>query len=89
MAMVVVLTHHIALCTALRLQMPRGNLEAVSPRPLLLVALRSFLDRREYKRAFLLARKHRLNLNLIVDRDPARFDGDVGVFIEALAGVCV
>jgi hypothetical protein len=51
--------------TRVVLQMPRGNLEVLSPRPLLLVALQAFLDRREYRRAFLLARKHRLNLNLM------------------------
>eukprot|EP00038_Savillea_parva_P028780 m.66950 g.66950 ORF g.66950 m.66950 type:complete len:1467 (-) comp8400_c0_seq1:13-4413(-) len=70
--------------TRVVLQMPRGNLEVICPRPLLIVALQAFLDRRDYRRAFLLARKHRLNLNLLYDRNPLQFDEDLKLFPTAL-----
>jgi elongator complex protein 1 len=66
------------------MQMPRGNLEIIFPRPLLLVALRAALEEKAYRRAFMLARKHRLSLNLICDFDLAVFTENIGPFIRAL-----
>ncbi|GLI58497.1 hypothetical protein VaNZ11_000228 [Volvox africanus] len=49
------------------LQMPRGNLEGVSPRALVLAALVGALRRRDFAEAFRLACVQRVDLNLLVD----------------------
>lgn len=49
------------------LQMPRGNLEAVCPRALVLVAAAHALRRRRYARAWRLLTTHRIDLNLLSD----------------------
>ncbi|GIL52022.1 hypothetical protein Vafri_7984, partial [Volvox africanus] len=49
------------------LQMPRGNLEGVSPRALVLAALVGALRRRDFAEAFRLASVQRVDLNLLVD----------------------
>jgi len=66
------------------LQMPRGNLETVFPRPLLLVALSTFLQEKQYRRAFFISRKHRLNLNLLFDFDRDTFNAHITEFVSAL-----
>lgn len=55
------------------LQLPRGNLEAVHPRALVLPFVMSKIDGGEYRSAFELMRTQRVDLNLIVDIDPLRF----------------
>lgn len=52
------------------LQMPRGNLETVCPRALVLGSVRRSLDRLAFREAFLTMRTHRINLNLIHDHNP-------------------
>ncbi len=52
------------------LQMPRGNLETIYPRALVLSSVRRALDRVDYKSAFVAMRKHRINLNLLHDHNP-------------------
>ena len=52
------------------LQMPRGNLETIFPRALVLSEVRKKLDRMEFGTAFRTMRKHRINLNLIHDHNP-------------------
>lgn len=51
-------------------QMPRGNLETIFPRVLVLSSVRRHLDQLRYGDAFKIMRKHRINLNLIYDHDP-------------------
>ncbi|KAL1454097.1 hypothetical protein WDU94_010383 [Cyamophila willieti] len=55
------------------LQMPRGNLETVTPRPLILDLLSDLLESKQYGRAFEQMRKHRIDLNLIVDYAPPSY----------------
>ena len=52
------------------LQLPRGNLEGVHPRPLVLESLRQLLDSRQYGEALAVARKQRIDMNFLVDHDP-------------------
>ncbi|KAI5725163.1 hypothetical protein M8J77_011952 [Diaphorina citri] len=52
------------------LQMPRGNLETVTPRGLILDLLSDLLTRKQYGEAFVQMRKHRIDLNLLVDFYP-------------------
>jgi len=76
-------------CTAytdlkLVLQMPRGNLETIYPRPLLLTYISSELldpNVKNYKRAFELMRKNRLNLNFLYDYNPSQFIDNLPQFI--------
>ncbi|CAF0966914.1 unnamed protein product [Adineta ricciae] len=78
-------------CTAytdlkLVLQMPRGNLETIYPRPLLLTYICSeLLDSKtlDYKRAFELMRKNRLNLNFLYDYKPKQFFDHIPTFIAS------
>lgn len=59
------------------LQMPRGNLEGVCPRVLGLAVCRRLMDDQEYGQAVELMRRHRIDMNLLVDHDPASFRKNV------------
>ena len=60
----------IASDTRLVLQMPRGNLETIHPRALVIAAIRKSLDALQYSAAFSIMRRHRIDMNLIVDHNP-------------------
>ncbi|ETV99331.1 hypothetical protein H310_08058 [Aphanomyces invadans] len=66
------------------LQMQRGNLEGISPRPLLLALLRSLLVRQDYAPALELCRKHRIDMNVLVDVNPGTFLAHIPEWIEAI-----
>ena len=51
------------------LQMPRGNIEIIRPRCMVRRTLDSMLEKKKYLDAFLLVRKHRLDLDLLVDAE--------------------
>nr|CAD7573530.1 unnamed protein product [Timema californicum] len=70
--------------TRVILQMPRGNLECIQPRPLLLHLAATYLDSREYRRAFELFRKQRINLNLLYDHNPEAFSSNTGHFVRSV-----
>ena len=69
---------------ALILQMPRGNLETVYPRALVLAGIRQAINDGKYKKAFLACRKHKVDLNILHDHDPQRFLTGIGAFIDQL-----
>ena len=60
----------IAADTRLVLQMPRGNLETIHPRALVIAAIKKWLDALQYGAAFNIMRRHRIDMNLIVDHNP-------------------
>ncbi|EPQ55375.1 IkappaB kinase complex, IKAP component [Gloeophyllum trabeum ATCC 11539] len=64
------------------LQMPRGNLETISPRPLVMKAIMEDVERGKYRKAFLAARKHRIDLSTLVNRDETAFLGNISSFVE-------
>ncbi|KIY46095.1 IkappaB kinase complex, IKAP component [Fistulina hepatica ATCC 64428] len=64
------------------LQMPRGNLETISPRPLVMEVIRQDIDSCNYRKAFLACRKHRIDLNHLVLRDRERFLQSIGLFVD-------
>lgn len=64
------------------LQLPRGNLETISPRVLVLDRVCEHLDRGEYGDAFLLMKINRINLNLLCDHDPSAFLGNLTEFVQ-------
>ncbi|XP_070543580.1 elongator complex protein 1-like [Ptychodera flava] len=70
--------------TKVILQMPRGNLETIHPRALMLSAVRKYLDALQYKDALIAMRKHRIDMNLIYDHDPKGFLENVDKFVSQL-----
>ncbi|KAI1239808.1 hypothetical protein IHE44_0011242 [Lamprotornis superbus] len=56
--------------TKVVLQMPRGNLETIHHRALVLAQIRKWLDRLMFREAFQCMRKLRINLNLLYDHNP-------------------
>ncbi|KAM6169330.1 elongator complex protein 1 [Rhynchocyon petersi] len=73
--------------TKLILQMPRGNLEVVHHRALVLAQIRKWLDRLMFKEAFECMRKLRINLNLLHDHNPKVFLENVETFIKQIDSV--
>lgn len=73
--------------TKLILQMPRGNLEVVHHRALVLAQIRKWLDKLMFKEAFECMRKLRINLNLIYDHNPKVFLENVESFIKQIDSV--
>ncbi|KAL5482011.1 hypothetical protein EMCRGX_G022290 [Ephydatia muelleri] len=66
------------------LQMPRGNLETVCPRALVLTNVRRWLDELNFGDAFVAMCKHRINLNLVYDHNPRLFLSHVKEFVSQL-----
>uniref|UniRef100_A0A4W3I756 Elongator complex protein 1 n=1 Tax=Callorhinchus milii TaxID=7868 RepID=A0A4W3I756_CALMI len=69
------------------LQMPRGNLETIHHRALLLAQVRKWLDRLMFKEAFDCMRKLRINLNLIYDHNPKVFLENVEIFLKQIDSI--
>ncbi|MCJ1283838.1 hypothetical protein MMC26_003169 [Xylographa opegraphella] len=73
--------------SALILQMPRGNLETIYPRALVLPVIRQHIDERKYKKAFLSCRSHRVDMNILHDHDPEKFIKNVDLFVGQVGKV--
>ncbi|KAL8888320.1 MAG: hypothetical protein Q9215_004232 [Flavoplaca cf. flavocitrina] len=69
---------------AVVLQMPRGNLETIYPRALVLAGLRQSIAEKNYKKAFLACRNQRVDMNMIHDHRPEQFIANVGMFIDQI-----
>lgn len=67
---------------ALVLQMPRGNLETIYPRALVLAGIRRSINRKQYKKAFFACRNHRVDLNILHDHNPEQLRSNIGLFID-------
>ncbi|KAM9330548.1 elongator complex protein 1 [Gastrophryne carolinensis] len=73
--------------TKVILQMPRGNLETIHHRALVLAQIRKWLDNLQFKDAFECMRKLRINLNLIYDHNPKAFLDNVDTFLMQIDSV--
>ncbi|XP_053910460.1 elongator complex protein 1 isoform X2 [Cuculus canorus] len=73
--------------TKVVLQMPRGNLETVHHRALVLAQIRKWLDRLMFREAFQCMRKLRINLNLLYDHNPKIFLENAEAFIRQIDSV--
>ena len=73
--------------SALVLQMPRGNLETIYPRALVLDGIRQSLDEKRYKKAFLACRTHRVDMNILHDHAPETFISEASMFVDQVAKV--
>ena len=70
------------------LQMPRGNLEGIYPRALVLRYAMNEIGRRQYGEVFTMMRKHKVNLNLIVDLNPKKFlEEDILLFLQQVTTI--
>ncbi|KAF2833535.1 elongator complex protein 1 [Ophiobolus disseminans] len=69
------------------LQMPRGNLETIYPRALVLAAIRRSLENEEYSAAFLACRNQRVDMNILHDHHPERFLANVKIAINQIKRV--
>ena len=72
---------------ALVLQMPRGNLETIYPRALVLAGIRDSINRKDYKKAFLACRNQRVDMNILHDHATQQFLLSVGLFIDQVKKV--
>ncbi|KAG9480499.1 hypothetical protein GDO78_012127 [Eleutherodactylus coqui] len=73
--------------TKVILQMPRGNLETIHHRALVLAQIRKWLDSRQFRDAFECMRKLRINLNLFYDHNPKAFLDHVDLFVRQIDSV--
>ncbi|XP_030092760.1 elongator complex protein 1 isoform X1 [Serinus canaria] len=73
--------------TKVVLQMPRGNLETIHHRALVLAQIRKWLDRLMFREAFQCMRKLRINLNLLYDHNPKAFLENTETFIRQIDSV--
>lgn len=62
---------------SLILQMPRGNLETICPRAFVLSSIKKYIQNYDYKNAFLICRKHRIDLNFLIDVNQTQFSENV------------
>lgn len=69
---------------AVILQMPRGNLETIYPRILVLTGIRRHVQHGEYLAAFLACQTHQVDLNILHDLDPEGFLAKIPDFIGQL-----
>ncbi|KAL8692939.1 MAG: hypothetical protein Q9224_003859 [Gallowayella concinna] len=69
---------------AVVLQMPRGNLETIYPRALVVAGIRQSIAQQDYKKAFLACRNQRVDMNIIHDHQPEQFIANVGAFIDQI-----
>jgi elongator complex protein 1 len=74
---------------AVVLQMPRGNLEIIYPRALVLRHAMLATQKQNFKDAFELMRRQKVDLNLLVDMDPNRFLNIDGItqFVEQVVPI--
>ncbi|KAK6084118.1 elongator complex protein (IKI3 family protein) [Seiridium cupressi] len=69
---------------SLVLQMPRGNLETIYPRAMVVAGIRQLIDELNYARAFSYARTQRVDMNILYDHKPQQFLENVPLFLEQL-----
>ncbi|CAG8976503.1 hypothetical protein HYALB_00006000 [Hymenoscyphus albidus] len=67
---------------SLVLQMPRGNLETIFPRAMVLAGIRKLIDEKNYKKAFTHCRTQRVDMNLLYDHAPKQMLSNIGLFVD-------
>ncbi|OCB85125.1 IkappaB kinase complex, IKAP component [Sanghuangporus baumii] len=72
---------------SLVLQMPRGNLETINPRPMVMTVVEQDIEAKSYRKAFLACRKHRIDLTILVQHDPATFLENISSFVDQIDDV--
>lgn len=72
---------------SLVLQMPRGNVETIFPRAMVVAGIRKLIDEKNYRRAFMYCRSQRVDMNILYDHRPAQFLSNVALFLDQLNDV--
>lgn len=70
---------------AIILQMPRGNLETIYPRALVLAGIRDSIQAKKYKKAFRACRNHRVDMNILHDYNAEAFIADAELFVDQVS----
>ncbi|KAI8344065.1 IKI3 family-domain-containing protein [Chlamydoabsidia padenii] len=73
--------------SSLVLQMPRGNLETISPRAFVLASIREDLKSLNYRSAFIACRRNRIDLNILFDENPQQFFDNIELFVTQVPEV--
>src|SRR5437667_12666738 len=68
--------------SSLVLQTPRGNLETIYPRAMVLAGIRKNIAAKNYKDAFLSCRNQKVDMNILHDYAPEQFMANVTLFID-------
>jgi elongator complex protein 1 len=63
------------------LQMPRGNLEGVYPRIIMLNKVLEDIEAKRYGKVFRILRQHKIDINLIYDANPDQFVDNITLFV--------
>ncbi|POR35688.1 Elongator complex protein 1 [Tolypocladium paradoxum] len=69
------------------LQMPRGNVETIFPRAMVVAGIRNLINEKNYTRAFSYCRTQRVDMNILYDHQPTQFLANVGLFLDQLKEV--
>ncbi|KAF7882762.1 uncharacterized protein EAF02_006125 [Botrytis sinoallii] len=69
---------------SLNLQMPRGNLETIFPRAMVLAGIRKLIEEKNYRKAFTHCRTQRVDMNILYDHAPEQFLSNVALFIDQI-----
>ncbi|KAF9887867.1 hypothetical protein FE257_009527 [Aspergillus nanangensis] len=72
---------------AVTLQAPRGNIETIYPRALVLAGIRSAIDKKDYRSAFLACRSQMVDMNIIHDYAPDQFMESIQLFVDQVKRV--
>ncbi|KAG1866975.1 pol II transcription elongation factor [Suillus tomentosus] len=72
---------------SLVLQMPRGNLETINPRPMVMEVVKNDLDAGLWRKAFMACRKHRIDFSIIVEHNQDIFMAGIPAFVEQIEDV--
>ena len=67
--------------------MPRGNLEGIQTRILLLKTVVRLIKKARFGKAFKLLRQHKLDINLLYDVDPENFLSKIDKFVKQVKKV--
>lgn len=67
---------------SLVLQMPRGNLETIYPRAMVVAGIRALIEQKNYKKAFTNCRTQRVDMNILYDHAREQFLSNVALFID-------
>jgi len=72
---------------AVILQAPRGNLETINPRAMVLASVRKSIEMKEFRAAFMTCRTHRIDLNILHTHEAELFMANIPLFIQQLEDV--
>jgi elongator complex protein 1 len=62
--------------------MPRGNLEGIYPRIIMLKQIIQDIEEERYGKAFRLLRQHKIDINLLYDVNPQKFMSNIAKFVS-------